>query len=160
MDWTSIVTEVFKWLALLAVSALGTAASAWISKRKEREVNAATNESRQALLNEAERAVDTAVDYVKQTITSGIKGTEKWTDAAQAEAKAEAVKTVEAIMGESGMELLSSALDNVEGWLNAKIEAKVLSSKTWDNILVGEPAEGEAEETREAPEPETEIPAV
>lgn len=130
MEWTTIITEVIKWLALLVISAVGTAATAWIKTRKEREVNEATDESRRAMLSEAEQAIETAVAYVQQTITNGIKGTEKWTDAAQAEAKDIAIEKFESIMGESGMNLLSNALENVQEWVETKVEAAVLNRKT------------------------------
>lgn len=129
MDWTYIITEIVKWLVGLAVSAAGVAATAWLRSRKEIELNKDTDEARRALLEEAESAIQTAVDFVNQTITSGIKGTEKWTDAAQADARVKAEAAFEAIMGESGMTLLYTALDNVKEWVNAKIEAAVLQSK-------------------------------
>lgn len=135
MDWTYIITEIVKWLVGMAVSAAGVAATAWLSSRKEIEANRETDEARRALLEEAESAIQTAVDFVNQTITSGIKGTEKWTDEAQKEAKAKAASIFEMIMGDSGMTLLYATLDNVKEWVNAKIEATVLQGKTVDGLI-------------------------
>lgn len=135
MDWTYIITEIVKWLVGLAASAAGVAATAWLRSRKEIEVNKETDEARRALLEEAEKAVQTAVDFVNQTITSGIKGTEAWTDEAQKDAKAKAASVFETIMGDSGMTLLYATLDNVKEWVNAKIEAAVLQGKTADGLI-------------------------
>ena len=135
MDWTYIITEIVKWLVGLAASAAGVAATAWLRSRKEIEINKETDEARRALLEEAEKAVQTAVDFVNQTITSGIKGTEAWTDEAQKDAKAKAASVFEAIMGDSGMALLYATLDNVKEWVNAKIEAAVLQGKTVDGLI-------------------------
>lgn len=135
MDWTTIITEIVKWLVGLAVSAAGVAATAWLHSRKEIEVNKETDEARRALLEEAEKAVQTAVDFVNQTITSGIKGTEAWTDEAQKEAKAKATSAFEMIMGDSGMTLLYATLDNVKEWVNAKIEAAVLQNKNMEGFI-------------------------
>ena len=139
MDWTYIITEIVKWLVGLAASAAGVAATAWLRSRKEIEINKETDEARRALLEEAEKAVKTAVDFVNQTITSGIKGTEAWTDEAQKDAKAKAASVFEAIMGESGMTLLYATLDNVKEWVNAKIEAAVLQGKTVDGLIAASP---------------------
>jgi len=129
MDWNTILTEVLKAAASLATLAVGIVLTTWLDAKKQKvQADKKSNELCN-ILGKAEDAVTTAVGAVNQTIVSGTKGTDAWTDAKKAEAYETAATTAMNILGESGVSALELAVGSVETWLKAKIEAAVGKTK-------------------------------
>lgn len=129
MDWNAILTAVIKGALSLAAACAGAFLTAWLEtlrRKTEGQKNAAAAD---ALVSKAQDAVTTAVDYVRQTLVEGVKGTEAWTAEAMAGAYEEAREKTRQVLGENAMEQLDALYGSGETWLQTKIEQAVLKSK-------------------------------
>lgn len=129
MDWNTILAEVLKGAASLMTLAVGIGLTSWLDAKKQKVQADKKNGELAAVLGKAEDAVNTAVGAVNQTIVSGTKGTDAWTDDKKAEAYETAAKTAMDMIGESGASALEQAVGSVEAWLKAKIEVAVGAAK-------------------------------
>ena len=129
MDWNTILAEVLKGAASLMTLAVGIVLTSWLDAKKQKVQADKKSAELAGVLGKAEDAVNTAVGAVNQTIVSGTKGTDAWTDDKKAEAYETAATTAMNMLGESGAAALEQAVGSVEAWLKAKIEAAVGEAK-------------------------------
>ena len=109
--------------------AVGIGLTSWLEAKKQKAQTDKKNSELVTILGKADDAVNTAVGAVNQTIVSGTKGTDAWTDDKKAEVYKTAAKTALDMIGESGTTALEQVVGSVETWLQAKIEAAVGAAK-------------------------------
>ena len=87
------------------------------------------NETINNYLTIAENAVSTAVQTISQTYVDALKSDGKFTAEEQKQAFEMAKTTAKQIMGDAALQAVDQLSHDSNGWLNAKIEAAVWTSK-------------------------------
>lgn len=122
MNVNELITTIVQTLLLpLIIWGLVEARNYLKSKIKNAEVR--------RILDQATDAARKCAAEVSQTYVDGIKGTDKWDEAAQKAALASAVTKARAMLTQEGINLLYQATGSVNGYLTAAVEQAVKEQK-------------------------------
>lgn len=122
MDWTSIVIVLIQ-LVIAPLIIWGVKEGVGYLKQK------ANREKLNGYFDRAEDAILTAVEETQQIFVDAIKGTSGWDQAAMEQAFQRSLARSKVIMGDAVFKGLSEAVDDINSWIQAKIEQAVRETK-------------------------------
>jgi len=130
VDWTEIIITLIQLIIAPLAIWLTKEAVGYLKAKAGAIADATAHERVLHYLDLAAAAIETAVAETQQTFVSTVKHTEGWSAATAQEAYQRSRDKAIEIMGQATYAGLSEAVGDVNKWINARIEAAVLSGKT------------------------------
>ena len=130
-----LVFEGVQAMLIAVIPVLTVFICALISKGIERLNQTAGSERFQRLIDEAEKAITTAVIATSQIYVDGLKKSNSFTEENQREAFNMAFAMARDMMAEETIEVIGTVYGDFEDWMRAKIEAAVRTEKGYDSLL-------------------------
>ena len=122
MDWQNIIITV--------ASAALTALASWVVTKVTTLINTKVKSGKaQTFLNTALSVVTSVVKATYQTYVESIKGTDAWTEDAQAEELSKAVESAKMQLSTEVQTYINQTHGSIENWLKTQIEAEIYTLK-------------------------------
>lgn len=138
---TKVVEIVIAAVSVLITTVLVPALSNWIKSKTE-------NQKARTAIDSLSYAVNTAVDYVEQTMVTQLKKDGKWDTASQEVALQRAATIAMGQLSTAATDYLTKNGNDIKDTIIKYIEANILSKKN-NTLLVGECIKGTLETTNE-----------
>lgn len=129
MDWNALLMDIMYAVIIAVVPVLTTYAVKFL-KAQFNKVHIYTEQSViRNTLADIEDIILTAVDTTSQTFVESLKEAGKFDEAAQKEAFQKSKDTILRLLNNESKELLVTLYNDLDTWLDSKIEATVKASK-------------------------------